>query len=279
MAAGPSASAPQGCSASCGLHECRKRSIPASASRRATAAPIPTRRDTPVMAHRPTRHGLPRSGTHASPVLTHIAGGVREHPTVCVGRLGRGAAGRGTRLRAVARLRRRRALRRAGTAAGARRRRAQRLGQVHAGRTAGRDGAGRRRRPHRRRGLVPRLLRLGRPARRRRAHAVAGRAATSPTARPPWDARGRGGAITVSSAAPLLVVEGVGAGRRAFAPFLDALIWVQTDRARRDAARPRARRRRRRVLGRVGGPRAPVPGRRPAVGTCRSCGERAGCAA
>jgi hypothetical protein len=47
---------------------------------------------------------------------------------------------------------------------------------------------------------------------------------------PPWDARGRGGAITVSSAAPLLVVEGVGAGRTAFAPFLDALIWVQTDR-------------------------------------------------
>ena len=96
---------------------------------------------------------------------------------------------------------------------------------------------------------------------------------------PPWDARGRGGAITVLAAAPLLVVEGVGAGRRAFAPHLDALIWVQTDRARRDPARPRARRRRRRVLGRVGGPRTPVPRRRPAVGACRSCRERAGCAA
>jgi hypothetical protein len=48
---------------------------------------------------------------------------------------------------------------------------------------------------------------------------------------PPWDARGRAGAISVPSAAPLLVVEGVGAGRQAFAPFLDALIWVQTDRA------------------------------------------------
>ncbi len=47
---------------------------------------------------------------------------------------------------------------------------------------------------------------------------------------PPWDTRGRDGAITVSSAASLLVVEGVGAGRKAFAPFLDALIWVQTDR-------------------------------------------------
>ena len=48
---------------------------------------------------------------------------------------------------------------------------------------------------------------------------------------PPWDARGRAGAITVPAVAPLLVVEGVGAGRKAFAPYLDALIWVQTDRA------------------------------------------------
>jgi energy-coupling factor transporter ATP-binding protein EcfA2 len=48
---------------------------------------------------------------------------------------------------------------------------------------------------------------------------------------PPWDARGRPGTITVPSGAPLLVVEGVGAGRRAFAPYLDALVWVQTDRA------------------------------------------------
>ena len=48
---------------------------------------------------------------------------------------------------------------------------------------------------------------------------------------PPWDARGRPGAMTVPSGAPLLVVEGVGAGRRAFAPYLDALVWVQTDRA------------------------------------------------
>lgn len=50
--------------------------------------------------------------------------------------------------------------------------------------------------------------------------------------RPPaWDARDRPGAITVRSAASLLVVEGVGAGRRALGPFVDALIWVQTDRA------------------------------------------------
>ena len=48
---------------------------------------------------------------------------------------------------------------------------------------------------------------------------------------PPWDARGRLGAITVPSTASLLVVEGVGAGRRVLAPYLDALVWVQTDRA------------------------------------------------
>jgi len=34
----------------------------------------------------------------------------------------------------------------------------------------------------------------------------------------------------VPSGAPLLVVEGVGAGRRALEPLLDAVIWVQTDR-------------------------------------------------
>jgi hypothetical protein len=50
--------------------------------------------------------------------------------------------------------------------------------------------------------------------------------------RPPtWDARGRPGAITVPSEAPMLVVEGVGAGRRALAPYIDALVWVQTDRS------------------------------------------------
>ncbi|HEY0813850.1 MAG TPA: hypothetical protein VGE11_11285 [Pseudonocardia sp.] len=50
--------------------------------------------------------------------------------------------------------------------------------------------------------------------------------------RPPaWDARGRAGAIMAAADAPLLVVEGVGAGRRALAPLVDAMIWVQTDRA------------------------------------------------
>jgi hypothetical protein len=50
--------------------------------------------------------------------------------------------------------------------------------------------------------------------------------------RPPeWDAHGRDGAITVAAGCPLVVVEGVGIGRRDLAGFFDALLWVQTDRA------------------------------------------------
>lgn len=48
--------------------------------------------------------------------------------------------------------------------------------------------------------------------------------------RPPaWDKRGRPGSIPVSSAAKLVVIEGVGAGRRSLRPLLDAVIWVQSD--------------------------------------------------
>jgi hypothetical protein len=48
--------------------------------------------------------------------------------------------------------------------------------------------------------------------------------------RPPaWDERGRDGAITASAASPLVVVEGVGIGRRELARYFDALLWVQTD--------------------------------------------------
>jgi hypothetical protein len=48
--------------------------------------------------------------------------------------------------------------------------------------------------------------------------------------RPPaWDARDRPGAIEVPARAPLVVVEGVGASRRALAAYLDAAIWVQSD--------------------------------------------------
>jgi energy-coupling factor transporter ATP-binding protein EcfA2 len=59
--------------------------------------------------------------------------------------------------------------------------------------------------------------------------------------RPPaWDARGRAGAVTVARGSSLVIVEGVGAGRREIAHLLDAVIWVQSDRLvreRREAAR------------------------------------------
>jgi hypothetical protein len=48
---------------------------------------------------------------------------------------------------------------------------------------------------------------------------------------PPWDARGRPGAVTVPAGCTLVVVEGVGIGRRDLARFFDALVWVQADRA------------------------------------------------
>jgi hypothetical protein len=47
---------------------------------------------------------------------------------------------------------------------------------------------------------------------------------------PPWDARGRPGAVTVPAGCPLVVVEGVGIGRHDLAGFFDALVWVQADR-------------------------------------------------
>ncbi len=46
--------------------------------------------------------------------------------------------------------------------------------------------------------------------------------------RPPaWEVHGRGGAIEVE--ASLVVVEGVGAGRRELAGLIDVLVWVQSD--------------------------------------------------
>jgi hypothetical protein len=56
--------------------------------------------------------------------------------------------------------------------------------------------------------------------------------------RPPaWDERGREGAIMASTTSPLVIVEGVGIGRRELAEYVDALVWVQTDE---DEARRRA---------------------------------------
>ncbi len=48
--------------------------------------------------------------------------------------------------------------------------------------------------------------------------------------RPPaWEARGRPGSIEVPAETDLMVVEGVGAGRRELGAYLDAVIWVQSD--------------------------------------------------
>lgn len=59
--------------------------------------------------------------------------------------------------------------------------------------------------------------------------------------RPPaWDERGRPGAIELPADASLVIVEGVGAGRREIAHLLDATVWVQSDLnaiERRNAAR------------------------------------------
>ena len=48
--------------------------------------------------------------------------------------------------------------------------------------------------------------------------------------RPPgWEAKGRPGAVEVPAGLELVLVEGVGAGRRELAPLLDGVVWVQSD--------------------------------------------------
>lgn len=48
--------------------------------------------------------------------------------------------------------------------------------------------------------------------------------------RPPaWEARGREGAIEVPSGCPLVIVEGSGAARHGLTPWIDVVVWVQTD--------------------------------------------------
>ena len=48
--------------------------------------------------------------------------------------------------------------------------------------------------------------------------------------RPPaWQERGRAGAVEVPAGRQLLLVEGVGAGRRELTDLLDAVVWVQSD--------------------------------------------------
>jgi len=64
---------------------------------------------------------------------------------------------------------------------------------------------------------------------------------------PSWAEHGRGGSIDVPASCPLLIIEGVGAGRREAAHLVDALVWVQSDH--REAER--------RSLARVGQPGGP----------------------
>jgi hypothetical protein len=50
--------------------------------------------------------------------------------------------------------------------------------------------------------------------------------------RPPaWVERGRPGAVCVPAGCQVVVMEGVGAGRRELAELVDALVWVQSDAA------------------------------------------------
>lgn len=46
---------------------------------------------------------------------------------------------------------------------------------------------------------------------------------------PGWRPNGRDGAVEVPAGTRLLLVEGVGAGRRALGDLLDAVVWVQSD--------------------------------------------------
>ncbi len=70
------------------------------------------------------------------------------------------------------------------------------------------------------------------------------RAGRAVTYRPPgWREHAREGAVTVPAGTSMVIVEGVGAGRRELTGLLDAVLWVQSDSAiaqqrgiRRDSA-------------------------------------------
>ena len=64
---------------------------------------------------------------------------------------------------------------------------------------------------------------------------------------PRWAEHGRRGSIDVPASCPLVLIEGVGAGRREATHLVDALVWVQSDQ--REAER--------RSLARVGQPGGP----------------------
>ena len=46
---------------------------------------------------------------------------------------------------------------------------------------------------------------------------------------PAWTRNGREGHVDVSAAAPLVIIEGVGAARREVTHLIDAAVWVQSD--------------------------------------------------
>lgn len=46
---------------------------------------------------------------------------------------------------------------------------------------------------------------------------------------PAWRSHGRDGSLTITTGAPLVIVEGTGSGMRAVADLVDLHIWVQTD--------------------------------------------------
>ncbi len=58
------------------------------------------------------------------------------------------------------------------------------------------------------------------------------RAGQSVSYRPPgWIEQERAGSVEVPGGLELVIIEGVGAGRRELAPWLDAVVWVQSDLA------------------------------------------------
>jgi hypothetical protein len=66
--------------------------------------------------------------------------------------------------------------------------------------------------------------------------------------RPPcWAEHGRQGSVEVAARCPVLIIEGVGAGRSEVSDLIDALVWVQADRKEAE----------RRNLARVGWPGGP----------------------
>lgn len=46
---------------------------------------------------------------------------------------------------------------------------------------------------------------------------------------PAWPSRGRAGHIDVPAKAPVVIIEGVGAGRQELTQLLDAVLWLQSD--------------------------------------------------